>query len=63
MAWSGDVWIRELLILLLASGANSVANVWVQVVLVRKALPGGGSAARQQIAVPIPEQAQGEADV
>jgi hypothetical protein len=61
--WSGDPWSRGILVLLEALGATSLANVWAQVVPVQDILLGGRSADREQIAVPIPIQVQGHADV
>jgi hypothetical protein len=61
--WSGDPWSRGILVLLAALGATSLANVWAQVVPSQDILLGGRSADREQIAVPIPVQVQGQADV
>jgi len=61
--WSGDPWSRGILVLLASLGANSLANVWAQVVPAQDILLGGRSADREQIAVPIPVQVQGQADV
>ena len=61
--WSGDLWSRGILVLLAALGATSLANVWAQVVPAQDVLLGGRSADREQIAVPIPVQVQGQADV
>ena len=60
---SGDPWSRGILVLLAALGATSLANVWAQVVPSQDILLGGRSADREQIAVPIPIQVQGQADV
>jgi hypothetical protein len=62
-AWPTDSWDRGLLVLLVVLGATSLANVWAQVVPVQNILLGGRSADREQIAVPIPIQVQGHADV
>ncbi len=62
-ARSGDLWNRGLVVLLAALGATSLANVWAQVVPVQDILVGGRNADREQIAVPIPIQVQGQADV
>ena len=61
--WSGDPWSRGILVLLAALGATSLANVWAQLVPSQDILLGGRSADREQIAVPIPVQVQGQADV
>ena len=61
--WSGDLWSRGILVLLASLGATSLANVWAQVVLSQDILLGGRSADREQIAVPIPAQVRGQADV
>ena len=61
--WPGDPWSRGILVLLAALGATSLANVWAQVVPAQDILLGGRSADREQIAVPIPVQVQGQADV
>ena len=60
---SGDPWNRGILVLLAALGATSLANVWAQVVPAPIGLSCGRSADREQIAVPIPLQVQGQADV
>ena len=60
---SGDPWNRGILVLLAALGATSLANIWAQVVTGPNGLPCGRSADREQIAVPIPVQVQGQADV
>ena len=61
--WSGDPWSRGILVLLAALGATSLANVWAQVVPSQDILLGDRSTDREQIAVPIPVQVQGQADV
>jgi len=61
--WSGDPWSRGILVLLAALGATSLANVWAQVIPSQVILLGGRSADREQFAVPIPVQVQGQADV
>ena len=61
--WSSDPWSRGILVLLATLGATSLANVWAQVVPSQDILLGGRSTDREQIAVPIPVQVQGQADV
>lgn len=61
--WSGDPWSRGILVLLASLGATSLANVWAQVVPSQDILLSGLSADHEQIAVPIPVQVQGQADV
>ncbi len=63
MTWSGDPWSCGILVLLAALGATSLANVWAQVVPVQDISVGGRNADREQIAVPIPVQVQGQSDV
>jgi hypothetical protein len=62
-AWPGDIWDRGLFVLVAVLGVTPLANVWVQVVPVQDILLGGRSADREQIAVPIRIQVQGQADV
>ena len=60
---AGDPWSRAFRVLLAVLGATSLANVWAQVVPSQDILLGGRSADHEQIAVPIPVQVQGQADV
>ena len=40
-AWSGDIWSRGLLFMMVAMGATSLANLWVQAIPL-SARPRGG---------------------
>ena len=61
--WSGDPWSRGILILLPALGANSLANVWAQVIPRQGVLPEGRITNSEQTAVPLRVEARGQADV
>jgi hypothetical protein len=61
--WSGDPWIRGTLVLLVALGATSLANVWAQVVPALNEPPCGRRADREQTVAGIQVEARGQADV
>lgn len=62
-AWSEDILGRELLVLLAALGATSLANVWAQVVPAPNDPPCDRRAHREQTAAGIQVEARGQSDV
>jgi len=63
MAGSGNIWGCRLLVLLAASGATALANVWIQAVIGSGASLSSRGIERGGSATPIPGEARGHGDV